>query len=109
MFARIFHAAALVLAFAALPAAGDDMSGDPEAGRALAEANCARCHATGADDESTLPAAPPFRDVMQRYRAVMLEEALAEGIVTGHAEMPEFVFSADEVADLTAWLAQFED
>ena len=46
---------------------------------------------------------------MKNYKASMLEEALAEGIVTGHAGMPEFVFSTEEVADMVAYLAQFED
>jgi mono/diheme cytochrome c family protein len=33
-----------------------------------------------------------------------LEEALAEGIVTAHPDMPEFVFSAEEASDIVAYL-----
>ncbi len=84
-------------------------TGNATAGQKLAEINCARCHAIGADDKSPLAEAPPFREIMKRYQAAMLEEALGEGIVTGHAGMPEFVFSTDEVADITAYLAQFEN
>lgn len=106
----------LVVAFALVPflvtvasAQEDATVGDPEKGKALAEISCARCHAIEAEGDSPLAEAPPFRDVMKLYKAVMLEEALAEGIVTGHADMPEFVFSAQEVSDLTAYLSRFED
>jgi mono/diheme cytochrome c family protein len=34
----------------------------------------------------------------------MLEEALAEGIVTGHNEMPEFSFEPEQIASIVAYL-----
>ena len=36
--------------------------------------------------------APPFRDVVERYPVEDLEELLAEGIVSGNPDMPEFTF-----------------
>ena len=39
--------------------------------------------------------APPFRDVVKKYDPDALEEALAEGIVTGHNNMPEFAFEPE--------------
>jgi hypothetical protein len=38
----------------------------------------------------------------------MLEEALAEGIVTGHPTMPEFRFDSDQVGDFMAFLKTLE-
>lgn len=74
-------------------------------GRALLEANCGRCHAIGAEGESTHKEAPPFRVVVSRYPPDNLAEALAEGLVSGHPDMPEFVFEPDEVEAITAYLS----
>jgi mono/diheme cytochrome c family protein len=70
----------------------------------LLRKNCARCHAIGPEGESPLAKAPPFRDVAKRYEPSRLEEALAEGIVTGHNEMPQFEFTPEEVAAIEAYL-----
>ncbi len=74
-------------------------------GRALAEKNCGRCHALGRTGESPLAIAPPFRIFAERWPLESLEEALAEGIVTGHPDMPEFVFTPEEIGHLIAFLA----
>jgi len=66
--------------------------------------NCARCHAIDRVGKSPLADAPPFRDVMKRYDPSDLEEALAEGIVTGHNQMPEFTFEPDEITAIIAYL-----
>ena len=80
------------------------------AGRAMAEANCARCHAVGADDDSPVADAPPFRTLSQKWPVEHLEEALAEGIVVGHetVEMPEFVFEPDQIGDFIAYLKSLD-
>lgn len=74
-------------------------------GQAIAEEKCARCHGIGLEDQSTHKAAPPFRDVAQRYPIENLAEALAEGIVSGHPDMPVFVFGP---ADIEAFLAYLD-
>jgi mono/diheme cytochrome c family protein len=75
-----------------------------ERGRAILEENCGRCHATGEEGASPLAAAPPFRELGERYPVSDLEEALAEGIVTGHPAMPEFSFDPDEIDAIVAYL-----
>ena len=92
----------VLMLFAAPAAAQDDEL--VAQGKALAEAKCARCHAIGPEGESQLPIAPAFRTLSERYPVADLEEALGEGIVSGHPEMPEFVFEPDEVAALVAYL-----
>ncbi len=94
--------AALLLA-AATPALAQDDDLVAQ-GQALAQENCARCHAIGPEGDSTLPIAPPFRTLSERYPIDDLEEALAEGIVSGHPAMPEFVFEPDEIAALIAYM-----
>jgi mono/diheme cytochrome c family protein len=37
-----------------------------------------------------------------------LEEALGEGIVTGHANMPEFRLEPDQIGDFIAYLKSLE-
>ena len=70
----------------------------------LLRANCARCHAIDAGSTSPNEKAPPFRDVVKKYDPAALEEALAEGIVTGHNNMPEFEFDPDDVTAIIAYL-----
>lgn len=73
-------------------------------GAALLTKNCARCHAIGATGDSKHEKAPPFRQVVTRYPLDNLAEALAEGIVSGHPDMPEFVFQPDEIDAILAYL-----
>jgi mono/diheme cytochrome c family protein len=77
-------------------------------GRQIVEESCSRCHAVGVDGDSPLAAAPLFRTLGQRFRIADLEEALAEGITTGHPEMPEFAFAADDVSAIIAYLQSIQ-
>lgn len=76
----------------------------PQRGQAIALDMCAGCHAVGTDDASPLPAAPPFRTLHERYPVSDLQEALAEGMVTGHEAMPEVALPPDDVAAFIAYL-----
>lgn len=75
-----------------------------ENGRAILESNCRRCHAIGKEDTSAHVKAPPFRAVVTRYPAANLAEALAEGIMSGHPDMPEFVFEPNEIDAIVTYL-----
>jgi mono/diheme cytochrome c family protein len=77
-------------------------------GKAYARVNCARCHAIDRRSESPLKIAPPFRTLHQRYPIDSLEEALAEGIYTGHADMPAFELEPDQIHDLLSYLKTLE-
>lgn len=97
-------ALALPLLLAGRAAVGAGPAPDPERGRMLAEALCSRCHAVGPTGASPLAAAPPFRALKERYPIESLAEGLAEGLVTGHAAMPEVQLEPQAIADLLAWL-----
>ncbi len=73
-------------------------------GMKIVEAKCARCHATGRSDASPNPKAPPFRDVAKLYPVEHLAEALAEGIVTGDNDMPEFKFGPKDIDAIIDYL-----
>ena len=82
---------------------------DVARGQTLVEENCARCHAARKEGASPLPAAPAFRTLGQRYPVSNLEEALAEGIVTAHPEMPQLAFEPDEVGAIIAYLESIQE
>jgi hypothetical protein len=46
--------------------------------------------------------------VAKLYPPETLEEALAEGIMVGHDDMPAFEFTADQVEQLIAFLKSLE-
>jgi cytochrome c len=89
-----------------LGASATAASDDPrtEHGRILLEENCSRCHAIGISGASQFVPAPPFRTLEERYPLENLEEALAEGIVSGHPAMPEFAFDPDQIGAIIAYL-----
>lgn len=108
-----FIRAFLLIAFgggSALTALANAQSGptaDPAIGGAILDANCASCHAVGATGFSVIANAPAFRTLSQRYPVESLEEALAEGIMVGHegmVQMPEFVFGAEDIGHIIAYL-----
>lgn len=77
---------------------------DVSKGLEILKKNCARCHALGLTEKSPHAQAPPFRDVVTRYPVEDLEESLAEGIMSGHPDMPEFAFDPDQIGSIIAYL-----
>jgi mono/diheme cytochrome c family protein len=73
-------------------------------GEAIAQRQCARCHAVGASGDSPMGRAPPFRELSKRYPIENLAEALAEGIVTGHSGMPQFTFDPRDIDALLTYI-----
>jgi mono/diheme cytochrome c family protein len=73
-------------------------------GQEIAQHLCARCHAIGPEGQSPHPSAPPFRTIVAKGHPENLEEALGEGIVVGHADMPQFQFTPRDVGALIAYL-----
>jgi len=96
------------LAVLVLLAAGAAHADDPARGQRLAREHCAACHAIGRTDASPRAGVPALRDLHRRYPVEQLAEALAEGIVTGHPDMPEMAFPAADVFALIAWLRTLE-
>lgn len=78
-------------------------------GEALLTKDCSRCHATERTGESRHPQAPLFRTLGKRYPIESLEEALGEGIISGHPDMPEFKFEGDDVGAIVAYLKSIQE
>ena len=77
-------------------------------GEALVKENCASCHAIGKEGESPHPEAPPFRTLSSKYPVEDLAESLAEGIVSGHPDMPIFAFNAHDVEAIIEYLQSIQ-
>jgi len=77
-------------------------------GQELVTNECGRCHGIGRSDASRHPQAPPFRTLSKRYPIEALEEALGEGIISGHPDMPEFEFDSDDVGAIIAYLKSIQ-
>lgn len=117
---RFCVAAAAVLGLVACAAPAPAPSSTPAApvtsepeslandGRAIAEAQCAACHAVGQYGDSPNPLAPTFRTVLSRYRADVLEEELIQGIQVSHP-MPEFQFNPQGADALITYLRSIQE
>ncbi len=101
---KLVAALACLFAFILPSTAADDLA----RGGALLQKHCGSCHATGRNDTSADKDAPAFRTIGQRYPVDSLEEALAEGMLSGHPDMPEFSFEADEVGAIIAYLKSIQ-
>ncbi|MFZ3006190.1 MAG: cytochrome c [Phenylobacterium sp.] len=96
----------LIAAQASAQDAATDASADR--GRDLALKHCSRCHSLEPAGASSEPAAPPFRELHKRYPVESLGEALAEGILVGHPQMPEFRFDPDDVTAVIDYLSRIQ-
>src|SRR5215470_5861832 len=94
---------ALCVVFAVSAACAQDAA-TLKRGEALLTKECSRCHAMARTDESRHPQAPLFRTLAKRYPVESLEEALGEGFISGHPDMPEFKFESDDVGAISAYL-----
>src|SRR5689334_16953711 len=97
-----------VAAFAFVTAGAGADEAQLKQGQALLAQSCARCHAIGRSGDSPRSDAPAFRTLSTRYPIESLEEALGEGIVTGHPDMPEFSFNAEQVGAIIAYLKSIQ-
>ena len=104
------HRAVLLLIIAGLPGTANAEAALPAAQRGLVfvRVHCAQCHAIDKLSPSPLAAAPPFRTLHRKYPVENLQEALAEGIVTGHPSMPEFRLDLGQVNDVITFFKTLE-
>jgi mono/diheme cytochrome c family protein len=93
-----------LLAFASGAAA--QTIGDPAAGRRLAEAWCAECHAIGPGIVYGLKRAPGFAEIAQRPRTTPL--SLNVFLRSNHDSMPNFILKRDEADDIVAYIVSLK-
>jgi len=98
------------LLFGVLPSQANAVEKDlTDKGEVLVRENCARCHAIGKEGDSPHQEAPPFRTLSANYPVEDLAESLAEGIVSGHPDMPVFAFKPHDVAAIIEYLESIQE
>jgi cytochrome c len=106
---QLLHCLVTIVAMSVTaPVLGEETTTPAGRGELLLTTNCARCHAVGRRGASPHPEAPPFRTLSRKFKVEGLAEALAEGISTGHPDMPEFIFEADEVGAIIDYLQSIQ-
>jgi len=105
---KIALMAVLLAAGLVSPAVGAE-KGLANKGEVLVRENCSRCHAVGLAGDSPNAEAPPFRTLSGKYPIEDLAESLAEGIVSGHPEMPIFVFKPHDIDAIIAYLESIQE
>ena len=103
----------LVLAILALLAAASPSIGQSDAARlkraeTLLARHCGGCHAVGRVGASKHRLAVPLRELSRNYAVDSLQEALAEGLISGHPDMPEFKFAPDDVGAIIDYLKSIQ-
>lgn len=102
----------VLAAVAFVTPAGSALAADKglaDKGETIVREHCARCHAVGRTGESPNPVSPPFRTLSLQYPVENLAESLAEGIMSGHPDMPVFVFSPHDVDSIIAYLQSIQE
>jgi mono/diheme cytochrome c family protein len=89
-----------------LPASAEEAS--LKAGRQLAAARCGRCHAVYPTGDSPNPRSPRFRDLGSNFPFDGLSEALTQGMIVGHPEMPIQHLTQVESGDLVAYMRSLQ-
>jgi cytochrome c len=79
-----------------------------DAGRRIVELKCVSCHAVRSSDISRDLTAPPLRTLAERYPVTELPEAFAQGVLVGHAKMPDFRFNATQIRQILAYLQSIQ-
>ena len=80
-----------------------------EAGGQVVAELCSRCHATSVGQASPHDQAPSLRHISRNYPVERLAEALAEGMMVGHPDMPVFEFDVAEIDQIIAYLNSIQD
>jgi len=100
---------AAILSLSSTFASAQEQQALEQRGKALLTSNCSRCHAIGTAGNSPHREAPPFRTLSRRYPIESLAEALGEGLITGHPDMPEFRFEVEDVSAILAYLESIQE
>jgi mono/diheme cytochrome c family protein len=105
----VFASFGITLATVIACAPAPETVSDEASGEVLAKRLCAGCHAVGVDDASRHSSAPPFRTLSDSYPVEYLAEALAEGIIVGHPDMPIFEMSPGQIDGFLLYLEDLQE
>ncbi|MDX2201442.1 MAG: cytochrome c [Hyphomicrobiaceae bacterium] len=96
--------ALLAAGLSLLTAQAQEPAASADRGARILADGCGRCHSLAPTGASPLPAAPPFRDVYDRFAPLDLRAMLRQGMVSRHREMPQMQMSDEESDAVMAFL-----
>ena len=99
---------AVLALLSAVPAVAAASAERLKEGHNLLITYCGSCHATDRNGASPRPDAPAFRVLGKLYPIDSLEESLGEGMMSGHPDMPEISFEADDVGAIVDYLKSIQ-
>lgn len=99
---------AVLALISAVPAVAAPDAERLKAGEDLLITYCGSCHAVSRTGDSPRKDAPAFRVLGKRYPIDSLEESLGEGMMSGHPDMPEISFEADDVGAIVDYLKSIQ-
>jgi cytochrome c len=79
-----------------------DLRGNPESGRRLAQATCQVCHQIDAKQAAPKGEAPSWPAIANMSSTTAL--ALTVFLQTNHRNMPNFILTKSEIEDLVAYI-----
>ena len=91
----------VVLVAVAVPAAAQQVIGNPDAGHELASKLCASCHIVGTERAGS-DVAPPFVVIARDPQTTLT--ALHAWVGPGHPMLPNLALSSQQIADINAYL-----
>jgi mono/diheme cytochrome c family protein len=107
---RARHQFIVAFAILAVGATSAHAQRSPEdRGKDLISQHCAMCHAMGGSGTSPDAKAPPLRSLTQRGLLGSLESSLENGSLSGHPQMPAFLFQQQDVSAILRYLRSIQD
>ena len=99
-------AAGLLFTGMAFAAESERRYGDAEYGRGLAVRWCGSCHLVTADQQRSIPDAPPFNKLAQAGN--VSGDSLTRLLETHHPKMPSLVLSPSALDDIAAYIVSLK-
>ena len=104
------HQFSIAFAILALCATSAHAQRSPEdRGEDLVSRHCAMCHAIGRSGTSPDSKAPLLRALTQRGLLDSLESSLEKGQLSGHPQMPAFLFQQQDVSAIMRYLRSIQE
>ena len=94
------------IAYSQAPAVSSE---DVAVGERLVGGLCTPCHSVEANRPSPHEDAPSLTGLSSNYPVEALAESLAEGIMTGHPDMPVFTFDSASIDSIIAYLESIQE
>ena len=106
---REFHHFSVAFTMLAVCVVSANAQSPETRGEDVLSRHCAMCHAIDRNGTSPDPKAPRFRTLQQRVPLESLELLLGNGLLSGHPQMPAFLFQQQDVSAIMRYLRSIQE